>query len=414
MAVSLSLTFVFATALINLILGYVTAALLGMGPRTWIDIRRALGGGSIAEDEALAMASNRSGDTTKQAVELPPSECSIISSCRVLNAELLRYSFELGDVDEAGRELAQAPTVDAFSTLANRVVGEVHLHLENVCGVVDALGQLDGDNTLRQARAQLQACADLANVDLNGALSTFTRFSDSANIDEESLETELPKLKRAMDLIRDRARQTRNHMESAITSLLQCDELEDAIPKDLQTDAQFSLLNRIGWHMAVEKLQASNSQACVAMFDYDHFAGVVNKYGVHTSDGLLQHFASRLEQERENGRTIARISGTRFLLMSPETEATEMANVVEKIRQSIEQTHFLAGHGQIACTTSAAYCEMPADANWEDCSEQLETGLEEAKSYGRNRTFICSEERNVPLTPLELEIEARDVRLTEA
>jgi len=414
MAVILSLTFIFATALLNLVLGYVTAALLGMGPRTLTDIRRALGGKRTSNAETTETISNQTGDAESQAAEVPPSDCSIISSCRVLSTELFRYSCELGDVDALGRELAQTLSTDTLSSLANRLIGGVHLHLENVCGVVDMLGQLEGGNALRQGRAQLQACADLANVDLNGALSTLTRFTDHEDLDDETLELGLAKLIEGMTLIRDRARQTRNHMEAAISSLLQCDDLEEAIPIDLQKDAQFPLLSRIGWQMEVEKLQAAKTQVCVAIFDYDHFGGVVNKYGVHTSDGMLQHFATRLEQECEDGRTAARISGTRFLLLSPKTEPTEMANVVERVRQSIEQTHFMVDQGQIVCTTSAAYCEISPEMAWEDYFDQLETGLDEAKSYGRNRTFMCEEGHNVPLTPLELKIEARDVRLAAA
>ena len=144
----------------------------------------------------------------------------------------------------------------------------------------------------------------------------------------------------------------------------------------------------------------THTSAVIALCDIDHFKSVNDTYGHLQGDIVLREMGGLLKDGlRQHFDIAGRYGGEEFLLIFDETSAQTAFEVVERIRQTIEDHGFIRIDGSgspmegesLHITASFGLAEnIPETAmgrsQWVSLADQA---LYAAKKTGRNRTHIC-------------------------
>ena len=134
------------------------------------------------------------------------------------------------------------------------------------------------------------------------------------------------------------------------------------------------------------RIHRENGCCCVILIDIDHFKEVNDRYGHVTGDHALRAFAQMIKSFIRKSDTFCRFGGEEFVLLLTETEIEDAFNLVDKVRQSIEETDFEVGNGlslQLRFSAGVSQCK-PGD-EIDDCLEDADQKLYKAKQAGRNQ-----------------------------
>lgn len=152
-------------------------------------------------------------------------------------------------------------------------------------------------------------------------------------------------------------------------------------------------------------------QLSVAAVDVDELGKLNSRCGSKASDRVLQDVAQLLAAECGPESRVSRASGGTFLVLLPGTDLRAATTLIERARQRLERTRFLAGGETVEVTVSCGLTESgQADAS-QSLMERVEATLAEAKRYGRNRTFVHEGNFPTPVVPPNFEIEQREIEL---
>ena len=149
----------------------------------------------------------------------------------------------------------------------------------------------------------------------------------------------------------------------------------------------------------------------MALIDVDRCGKLNERYGPKVGDRLLRAIGQILSNETRNQCDCARLSGQRFALFCPDAAVPSVAQLVERIRQIIELTHFHLDQQEIQVTVSCAVTALRTDDQREDLFSRLENTLREAKRYGRNRTFVHEGDYPTPVVPPNFALEEKHLTL---
>jgi len=149
----------------------------------------------------------------------------------------------------------------------------------------------------------------------------------------------------------------------------------------------------------------------MALIDVDRCGKLNERYGPKVGDRVLRAIGQILSSETRNQCDCARLSGQRFALFCPDAAVRSVTQLVERIRQIIELTHFHLGQQEIQVTVSCAVTALGPDDQREDLFSRLENTLREAKRYGRNRTFVHEGDYPTPVVPPNFALEEKHLTL---
>lgn len=111
-----------------------------------------------------------------------------------------------------------------------------------------------------------------------------------------------------------------------------------------KTDKLTAIFNRHILDAEIDKevLRANryNLSFSVILIDIDYFKHINDKYGHYVGDFVLVEVASILKNSLRKTDVIGRWGGEEFLVICPETELGEAAQVAEKLRSKIEHHNF--------------------------------------------------------------------------
>jgi diguanylate cyclase (GGDEF)-like protein len=158
------------------------------------------------------------------------------------------------------------------------------------------------------------------------------------------------------------------------------------------TDALTGLYNRRHFNerYAAEFMRAARYQRplAVLLIDIDHFKKFNDEHGHLVGDKVLKLTAKVLEENIRKADLLARFGGEEFVVVLPEIDKEHARQVAEKLRRTMEQTHFPKEESQPSghLTASFGLAAFPEDASEGDALLQLaDQALYEAKANGRNR-----------------------------
>lgn len=152
-------------------------------------------------------------------------------------------------------------------------------------------------------------------------------------------------------------------------------------------------------------------QLAVGMLDIDQFTRVNERYGQNVGNGILRAIAQLLLAVSRRNDTTVRFSGQKFLLLFPDADLHFASNLLERIRQTIEIAHFRHRDEDLQITVSCAVTKTTAEETSVTLYARAEATLQEAKRYGRNRTFVHEGRYPDPVVPPNFTLEEQSITI---
>ena len=124
------------------------------------------------------------------------------------------------------------------------------------------------------------------------------------------------------------------------------------------------------------------------MLDIDRFKSINDQFGHDIGDHVIMQIAEICRRYRRKSDLIARFGGEEFLLLLPETEASDAQAAAERLRRQVERSDLSIATHTIAATVSIGVA--PATPNMRtivDLIKAADHALYVAKNSGRNR--VC-------------------------
>ena len=161
-------------------------------------------------------------------------------------------------------------------------------------------------------------------------------------------------------------------------------------------DPLTKLYNRRAFFFALKqelkKTQRFHHPTTVAILDIDFFKKYNDRNGHVAGDRLLQRFATILQEKVREYDTLGRYGGEEFVMLFPETEIKQAAQICERIRKAVEETNFY-GKGKMPfkkVTVSIGLSEIRGKKKIkrETLIRKADEQLYKAKESGRNQVIF--------------------------
>ncbi len=180
-----------------------------------------------------------------------------------------------------------------------------------------------------------------------------------------------------------------NVYKITLTSLTRTQqELEEANKRLISlstTDTLTNLANRYHLNNALKQALSSAERytrpLSVIILDLDYFKRVNDLYGHHAGDTVLQESARILRENCRESDTVGRWGGEEFLIICPETDKHEAAQLAEKLREMIPSVSMIYAHTQTASFGVSGYEDSDTQ---ESIVIRADEALYRAKNDGRN------------------------------
>ncbi len=140
-----------------------------------------------------------------------------------------------------------------------------------------------------------------------------------------------------------------------------------------------------------------NKSSCVfAIIDLDHFKKINDTYGHEAGDLVLAQVSKMMTSVIRPQDEIGRYGGEEFIVIMRETSLKQAADIMERMREEIENMLIETPQGIIIpVSISAGLASISPDiTRYEEVLAQADKGLYIAKRNGRNRIFIQSNDQD--------------------
>lgn len=167
--------------------------------------------------------------------------------------------------------------------------------------------------------------------------------------------------------------------------------LKSRLIKHAETDHLTQLPNRSHVHWRFDNITKTNKNLCLVVADIDNFKHINDTYGHLVGDDVLRIISEQLSQTLRKIDVIGRWGGEEFVMLLPETTASQALIIVERIRKIIAAISFPISttSGTFTTTISFGICERPLkNKTIEDYIKGADTALYQAKANGRNKSVI--------------------------
>ena len=166
-------------------------------------------------------------------------------------------------------------------------------------------------------------------------------------------------------------------------------ESSDALRRIASTDALTGLLNRRRFAEIAEhelaRSRRSGHPLTLVLGDIDHFKRINDRHGHAAGDHVLQSVANLLQGGLRDYDSVARWGGEEFVVLLPDTDASTARAVVERLRETIAESHPSFEGALITVTMTLGVAQFAADENWHAIVARADQALYRGKAAGRNR-----------------------------
>lgn len=135
-----------------------------------------------------------------------------------------------------------------------------------------------------------------------------------------------------------------------------------------------------------EQVQAD---ACLLIFDLDHFKKVNDQFGHAAGDQVLVQFCSLLRSRMRASDHLFRYGGEEFVATTRGTDSIVAARLAEELRQLVEQAELLPNH---PVTVSIGVAKRRINESADAWFQRADSMLYAAKLSGRNAVRVAPEE----------------------
>lgn len=160
-----------------------------------------------------------------------------------------------------------------------------------------------------------------------------------------------------------------------------------------RTDRLTQLYNRGYWEECLirefSRHKRYGSEACLVMFDIDHFKRINDTHGHQVGDKVIQLCAAFLKKSLRTTDVGGRYGGEEFGVILADTSLEGAMLFAERLRESIAGLSFPVGEQEVRFTISLGVADLsqpcPTYKQW---IEQSDKALYDAKHGGRNRVSV--------------------------
>lgn len=196
-------------------------------------------------------------------------------------------------------------------------------------------------------------------------------------------------VKRLLIIIEDRSAFVASEKEQERANLLE--KQSKAIYESAIRDPLTGLYTRLYMADRVDALLNSHnrhniSDACLVMFDVDHFKTVNDTYGHDVGDKILKSIAGVILQQARNTDIPIRFGGEEFMAFLP-ADANSGFLFAERVRKSVEQLVLHVDDESISVTISGGIASHQVGEGLDGLIKRADQLLYKAKKEGRNRNI---------------------------
>jgi len=332
---------------------------------------------------------------------------SVEATLEEFQGQMEQYQGLLASLDERLRE-AEADPNEVTTCLdslrqANHEYGGWHTQVREA---FDQLG--DKPSESRAACDGVQAAMDRHADEIARASQALDGVDSQADLQDgrRQVAEETSRLLGTSEQLRDVLDETR------VTTARKRSQLASLDPANLK-DELTGLMNRAGLEFALaqrwEEAPKRTRNFAAALIDLDGFSLINQQHGHKSGNRVLGAVAQMLATECAEGVIVARYSGQRFFLGFGNEDIRAATGVVERIRQLLERARLQEGNQEFRVTVSCAVTEANDQDTPDSLCQRMETTLQEAKRYGRNRTFLHEGKYPTPVVPPNFALDERHI-----
>jgi diguanylate cyclase len=212
-------------------------------------------------------------------------------------------------------------------------------------------------------------------VDLNKVL-------DRVMFDTRIAQTEARRSCDQMIAVRQDVRAAEARVHELQTRLVQMSEqvYEDQLTASLNRRGLDDVLER-----AFSRAERRNLPLCVSLLDIDDFKRLNDTHGHSAGDGALVHLVQVVKDTLRAMDVIGRFGGEEFLIVLPDTELEDAAQVVTRLQRELTKRIFMHNHERILITFSAGVALRAPNEDQATLIKRADEALYKAKKAGKNR-----------------------------
>lgn len=158
-----------------------------------------------------------------------------------------------------------------------------------------------------------------------------------------------------------------------------------------QTDDLTGLANRRAITSLIQheiiRFERMKRPFCLLIADIDHFKNVNDVHGHECGDQVLIALADSLDKNTKKQDIVSRWGGEEFIILLPETTASQGLISAERLRQAIEELRVSYGGETVQITISVGLAEYAKGQSFNQIVRAADDLLYQAKRTGRNR--VC-------------------------
>lgn len=163
---------------------------------------------------------------------------------------------------------------------------------------------------------------------------------------------------------------------------------------EAKTDPLTKLLNRSGYDSALQNLFSDylNKKGAdhlnMVICDIDLFKNINDEYGHDAGDRVLVKIAETLSSGVRSNDAVCRLGGEEFVILMPGSYYTDCIKVIDRLRQSIQDTRFSYSEKQLNITCSFGLAYFSTDDIPRDVMKRADEALYKSKREGRNMVYL--------------------------
>lgn len=185
----------------------------------------------------------------------------------------------------------------------------------------------------------------------------------------------------------------REEVESANHHIARLQRELDETSEMVRHDPLTGVLNRKGLDEAIAReiarMRRRDAPLCIALLDIDDFKRLNDTFGHHTGDEALRHLSAVMRESLRPQDLIGRYGGEEFLILLPETDAQQSAEVVTRLQRELTRRFFLADNKRLLITFSAGIACLAPDEEPDDAIDRADRAMYAAKRAGKNRVLLA-------------------------
>ncbi|MDR9440384.1 MAG: PAS domain-containing protein [Halomonas sp.] len=137
------------------------------------------------------------------------------------------------------------------------------------------------------------------------------------------------------------------------------------------------------------RVKRHGEEACLVMFDADHFKRINDTFGHAAGDEVLKALVTAGREQLRTPDILGRMGGEEFAILLPETSLDAALEVAERFRRAIAALQVASGDASIRLTISLGVVALRVQDSPDSAVERADKALYRAKERGRDR--VCHE-----------------------